>query len=223
MAKEKQPGSGQGGAKPRRRVLRVLSLMLIGVGCLLVLTAAGVKLYTEYQQNALIRQYEAGRAGKVTAKGETVTELPNPDDLYGIGGGAIEVVGILTIPGIDVRVAIGEGVDKKTLKYAVGHFKGTALPGETGNCCITGHRSYAWGEFFNRLGEMKKGDAVIAEYAGETFTYTVSSIFVVNPEDVWVLDAEDGSEMTLITCTPIRVATQRLIIRCDLTERAAVK
>ncbi len=216
MAKEKQLPTKKEGEKPARRVARVLSLILISAGLLLILAVAGVKWYTNDQQNALIRQYEAGLAAEVTGKGEKVTKLPNPDDLLQVGDGSIEVVGVLSIPVIDVRVAIGEGVDKKTLKYTVGHFKGTALPGETGNCCIIGHRSYAWGEFFNRLGEMAEGDEVIAQYGGETFTYTVSDIFVVDPEDVWVLNSSDEREMTLITCTPIRVATQRLIIRCDL-------
>lgn len=219
MVKEKQVLAKKAGEKPARRVARILSIVLISAGLLLILAVAGVKWYTNYQQNALIRQYEAGLVMDVTGKGETVTELPNPDDLLQVGDGSIEVVGVLEIPAIDVRVAIGEGVDQKTLKYTVGHFKGTALPGATGNCCITGHRSYAWGEFFNRLGEMAKGDEVIAQYGGETFTYTVSEIFVVDPEDIWVLNSSDGCEMTLITCTPIRVATQRLIIRCDLNKK----
>lgn len=219
MAKGKQLQAKKERETPSRRIVRVLSLILISVGLLLILAVAGVKWYTNYQQNALIRQYEAGRAAEVTGKGEKVTILPNPDDLLQVGDGSIEVVGVLSIPAIDVRVAIGEGVDKKTLKYTVGHFNGTALPGEAGNCCITGHRSYAWGEFFNRLGEMAEGDEVIAQYGGDTFTYTVSDIFVVDPEDVWVLNSSDGYEMTLITCTPIRVATQRLIIRCNLTKK----
>lgn len=204
--------------KPGRRIVRILSIILISVGVLLLLLVASVKLYTNYEQNAFIRQYEDGLAATVSGDGEAVTELPDPDDLMNVGDGTIDVVGVLNIPVIDVRVAIGEGVDKKTLKYTVGHFEGTAMPGETGNCCIIGHRSYTWGEFFNRLGEMVIGDEVIAQYGGETFTYTVSEIFVVDPEDVWVLDDTEGSQMTLITCTPIRVATQRLIIRCDLNE-----
>jgi sortase A len=204
--------------KPRHRIGRILSITLISAGILLLLFVAGIKLYTNYQQNAFIRQYESGFASAISGEGSEVTELPNPDNLMNVGDGTIDVVGILHIPAIKVKVAIGEGVDKKTLKYTVGHFEGTAMPGETGNCCIIGHRSYTWGEFFNRLGEMEIGDEVIAQYGGETFTYTVSEIFVVNPEDVWVLDDMGDSQMTLITCTPIHVATQRLIVRCNLNE-----
>ena len=48
----------------------------------------------------------------------------------------------------------------------------------------------------------------------ETFTYRVTESFVVNPEDTWVLKSDKSkNEITLVTCTPIRTATQRLIIK----------
>lgn len=87
---------------------------------------------------------------------------------------------------------------------------------EGGNFCIVGHRSYSYGAFFNRLDEMESGDAIYLEVAGETFCYLVEKIFVVEPEDTWVLNNSDETMITLITCTPIRIGTKRLIIKAIL-------
>lgn len=124
-----------------------------------------------------------------------------------------DIVGVLSIPQIDLCVAIGEGVDKETLKYSVGHFKETAMPGEIGNVCIIGHRSYTYGEFFNRLNEIEINDDMIIEYEGNKYKYKVTEITVVKPEEVSVLDQTEDEEITLITCTPIHVGSHRLIVK----------
>lgn len=72
----------------------------------------------------------------------------------------IDVIGVMEIPKIDLKVAVAEGTDKQTLKKAVGHFEGTAMPGEVGNFAVAGHRSYTYNEFFNRLDEMEIGDEI---------------------------------------------------------------
>ncbi|WP_242851399.1 class D sortase [Clostridium sp. DMHC 10] len=128
----------------------------------------------------------------------------------------IEGVGILTISKINLKVVIGEGADLKTLKYAVGHFKGTALPGQKGNFCVAGHRSYVFGEYFNRLDELKIGDEIIVKTLNGEFKYKVYKTQVVLPSQVEVLNPSNDATMTLITCTPIRVATHRLIVKARL-------
>ena len=52
--------------------------------------------------------------------------------------------------------------------------------------------------------------------AGTAYTYIVTETFVVEPDDTSVLDPGDDTTVTLITCTPIRVATHRLIVRAVL-------
>ncbi|MEA4969183.1 MAG: class D sortase [Candidatus Pelethousia sp.] len=110
-------------------------------------------------------------------------------------------------------MVVAEGTNDSVLRYAVGHFKDTAMPGEAGNFALSGHRSYAFGQFFNRLGELEAGDSLIVERDDKIYTYKVSEILVVEPEDVWVLDKTEDAQITLVTCTPIRVATHRLIIK----------
>ena len=87
------------------------------------------------------------------------------------------------------------------------------MPGQKGNFCVIGHRSYTYGEFFNRLDEIEENDEIIVEYNGKEFKYKVTEIKVVKPEEVSVLNQSEEEEITLITCTPIRVGSHRLIIK----------
>ncbi|WP_167957872.1 class D sortase [Anaerosporobacter faecicola] len=123
------------------------------------------------------------------------------------------LIGILYIDRINLRVAIAEGTDKEALRYSVGHFENTVFPGEKGNACFTGHRSYAFGQYFNRLDEMQVGDRIKILTLDQILEYEVTESFVVEPEDTWVLDPTEEEIITLITCTPVRIATHRLIVR----------
>lgn len=125
---------------------------------------------------------------------------------------------ILNIPGIDLSVPIVEGISDANLKIAPARFETTRRPGEMGNFAVAGHRYYTYGRDFNRLGEVAVGDVIEVLVGNNAYTYTVYEVFVVEPSEVWVLDDVPGMRtITLVTCTPIRVATHRLIVRGELT------
>jgi len=127
-----------------------------------------------------------------------------------------EAIGTIEIPRIDAKLPIVEGISEKSLEAAVGHFPGTAMPGQTGNASFAGHRSYRHGKMFNRLDELEKGDMIILTQDGQTHTYKVTEMFVVEPTEVSVLkQPREGKYLTLVTCTPIRVATHRLIVKAE--------
>lgn len=65
----------------------------------------------------------------------------------------------------------------------------------------------------NRLDEIEVGDDIYVERADHTYRYVVTEKFVVEPADTRVLDATSDAQIILITCTPIRVATHRLIVK----------
>lgn len=133
------------------------------------------------------------------------------------------VLGVLRIPKIDLEEAVREGSTSSVISSALGHVENTALPGQQGNCAIAGHRNYVFGRYFNRLNEMEAGDIVEIETLDGTYTYTVTESFVVEPEEVSVLDQTEGYDLTLITCTPLFVGTHRLIIRAESTNRCINK
>ncbi|MDD3370161.1 MAG: sortase, partial [Lachnospiraceae bacterium] len=69
---------------------------------------------------------------------------------------------------------------------------------------------------FNRLDEVKIGDEIILETEKGTYTYHVTGTKVVAPDEMSVLDPTKDATVTLITCTPLYVATHRLIVTGEL-------
>lgn len=143
----------------------------------------------------------------------------------GAGGGLAgsskqTVLGIIQIKKIKVKAPVVEGVRPSNLKSAVGHIPGTAALGQPGNSALAGHRSYTFGKFFNRLDEMVVGDEILITTKKEDLTYKVFKIHEVTPDDVSVLrGSKDDNIITLITCTPIYVASHRLIVVARLENR----
>jgi sortase A len=130
------------------------------------------------------------------------------------------VLGIIQIKKIKVKAPVVEGVKPSNLKSAVGHVPGTAALGQPGNSALAGHRSYTFGKFFNRLDEIVVGDEILITTKKEDLTYKVIKTHVVTPDDVSVLrGSKDDNIITLITCTPIYVASHRLIVVARLENR----
>ncbi|WP_336245847.1 class D sortase [Paenibacillus apiarius] len=75
------------------------------------------------------------------------------------------------------------------------------------------------GRHFNRLDELEAGDEIKIETTNNTYVYKVNTKFVVEPEDLSVLDQnKDDKELTLITCEPMDNPTHRLIIKAEILE-----
>ena len=124
-------------------------------------------------------------------------------------------IGRIEIPRLGVVAIVRAGSDARTLRLAVGHIPGTALPGERGNIGLAAHRD----TFFRRLGDIRAGDDVRVVTPDGTFSYRVEGTKVVNPSDVWVLDPTERPALTLVTCYPLSYvgsAPQRFIVRALL-------
>lgn len=189
------------------RKTKVISITLILLGLIIISYTIIAKYFSIYKQNEITKSYEK--------KIEYAKKAPKNSSQN--NNQASDTIGILTIDKIDLKVAVNEGTDDKTLKYSVGHFKDTAMPGEKGNFSVAGHRNYTFGEYFNRLDELENGDEITIETINGTYKYIVYNKEVVLPEQVEVLNPTKDSTMTLITCTPIRKATHRLIINAKLS------
>ena len=111
---------------------------------------------------------------------------------------------------------ISYGTSNASLAQGPGWYDGTAPPGAGGNIAIAGHRT-GFGAPFGDLDRMSAGDALVLETPqGQTRTYEVSTIMVVEPSATWVLGPNvlrDGSDtLTLTTCDPPGVNTRRLVV-----------
>ena len=193
-----------------------VGIFMIIIGSAIIISALAMRYEANKTQKVMIEDFEKnikkvdGQLG-VSEKTKTKDEKPLESE-----EGAI---GIISIPKIDLNVALSEGVDASVLKYAVGHFRGTPMPGDKGNFCVAGHRSYTYNQYFNRLDELGIGDEIIVTTQDGKFKYEVYESKVVKPEEISVLDNTQGEEITLVTCTPIRVATHRLIVKGKIVEK----
>jgi len=118
-------------------------------------------------------------------------------------------------------VAILPGTDEFVLNRGLGHIEETALPGTSGNSGIAGHRD----GFLRGLKDVAVGDAVELETLQGRQIYRVERMWVVEPEDVSVLDPTPVQSLTLVTCYPfyfIGSAPQRFIVRAVRAEEASV-
>jgi sortase A len=99
-----------------------------------------------------------------------------------------------------------------TLRRAVGHFPGTALPGQQGNVAIAGHRD----TFFRALRNICKENEITLTTLNGSYRYRVDSTKVVEPENTEVLDDSDDAILTLATCYPFDFmgsAPKRFVVR----------
>lgn len=130
--------------------------------------------------------------------------------------GEIAGIGILTIPRIEAKLPVTAGVTEEQLKVSEGWVTQSAPIGGEGNAVIAGHRSYTYGRHFNRLGELEDGDEIRYTTAdGEDMTFLVSEILTIEPCDpaTFATPLEGTAQLTLYTCTPVRTATHRLLVR----------
>ena len=127
---------------------------------------------------------------------------------------------VLRIPKIGLEVPVLQGTDDFTLNRGVGHIDDTALPGTDGNSGIAGHRD----GFFRGLKDIGPDDTIELETVHGREVYRVERTWVVDPEDVSVLDPTPARSLTLVTCYPfyyVGPAPQRYIVRAVRTDTTA--
>lgn len=125
------------------------------------------------------------------------------------------IMGTIKIPKISVDLPIYHGTTAEALEKGAGHLYGSSLPvgGKNTHSVLTGHRGLVSSLMFTRLDEMRIGDAFYVSIMGETYGYKVDRISVIDPQDTSKLKIKQGEDrITLLTCTPYGVNTQRLIV-----------
>ncbi len=101
--------------------------------------------------------------------------------------------------------------------YGAAYLTGTAWPGHAGNEAITGHDD-ADGAVFRRLGDLRAGAEALVYAGARVYRYRVTALRVVPPTAVAVLRPTRGATLTLITCAPYLVDTERLVVRAELIQ-----
>ncbi|WEV58488.1 class C sortase [Bifidobacterium sp. ESL0728] len=131
------------------------------------------------------------------------------------GGG---VMGVIQIPKISLKLPIYHGTSDAVLDKGVGHLYGTSLPvgGSSTNAVLTGHRGRPNTLLFTRLDQLHTGDVVYLNTLNHVIGYQITSIHVVDPHDTHLYTVVPGKDLlTLMTCTPYGVNTQRLVLTAE--------
>jgi sortase A len=153
----------------------------------------------------LQRAQGAASEGRPEARLATSPQRPSapvPDGL----------IGRVEIPRLQLSAMVCEGAGDPTLRRAVGHIRGTALPGEPGNVALAGHRD----TFFRSLRDLRLKDEIQISTPNGNFKYEVESMRVVEPDNVGVLAPSSENVLTLVTCYPfsyVGPAPKRFIAR----------
>lgn len=127
-----------------------------------------------------------------------------------------EMMGSVEIPKINIKIPIYHTTEEEVLNKGAGHLEGSSLPvgGVNTHAVISAHRGLPSASLFTDLDQMKVGDHFLLHVLDETLCYEVDKISVVKPEDTTALAVEDGQDLvTLLTCTPYGVNTERLLVR----------
>lgn len=199
------------------RVLRGLERAAWAIGLVLIAIYGAARVHGAVLQRQDLQRFEQARLdvdqslwseGRIE-KYEQSLEQQTPPPLA-----------VLRIPRIHLEVPVLIGTDEITLNRAVGHIEATALPGESGNVGIAGHRD----GFFRGLKDIARGDTIELETLDGTARYVVDKIVIVDPQSIDVLEPTAEDSLTLVTCYPfyfVGSAPQRYIVRAVRSAPAA--
>ena len=123
---------------------------------------------------------------------------------------------VVEIPSVNIKAPVLEGTENEILSQATGHFNNTGDVG-AGNYCIAGHSSTIYKEYFNNLKKVSTGDEIfLYDKQKNKYVYVIDDIFIVEPNETWILQDFDDVRVTLVTCTDD--GTQRLTVVGKLSD-----
>jgi len=196
-----------------QRVLIASAVLLLGY-CGFVLVDSWIYQKRESGNlERLLRDQRAAGKGQPPTGSATLPQAPpaiGPDGL----------IGRIEIPRLGLSAIVAEGTDQTTLRRAVGHIPGTALPGQPGNAGLAGHRD----TFFRALQNVRLNDIVTVTTLRGDYRYGVVSMKVASPYDVALLNPTRNEILTLVTCYPfyfVGAAPNRFVVRAERVAESA--
>lgn len=222
-------------SKPQRRRVTVTGVL----GELLITAGVVILLYVSWQM--WIGDWILGAQGQTQSRTLTdgwatdVHDLPtaavDPGNPFNVETadppalpqpGSGEDFAAIYIPrlydGASFTVAGGVATWESLDLQKVGHYPGTAMPGQPGNFAVAGHRGSHGAPFMN-LPQLHVNDAIVVETKEGWFTYRFRNLEYVEPSAVDVLSETPrapeagitGRFITLTTCSPRYGSSERLI------------
>ena len=225
----------------KRKTNKLIIGIIFLAGLSLLLYPFVANQWNNYRQKQLISSYEQTVSQKEASNGidydaelkkaEAYNEALLPSilpDSFAVAAAsdkedqsymdALNIAGdeMMEIPKIDIKLPIYHTTKEDVLKQAAGHLEGSSLPigGKSTHSVISAHRGLPSASLFTDLDQLKKGDHFLIHVLNKTLCYEVDKISVVKPEETSSLAVEEGKDLvTLLTCTPYGVNTERLLVR----------
>lgn len=225
---------GDAHARPRAHtsVIGVIGELLVTAGVIVLLYVvwqlwlgdliygAEAKAESETLSQQWAQEYEPAPLPTPSDEGEPASAtaepilLPEPADTQDFA--------IMRIPrlGSDYAYTMAGGVTRSgTLdQKKIGHYPGTAMPGQPGNFAVAAHRT-TYGAPFNRIADLRVGDAIVVETPQGWYTYRFRTLQYVTPSEVEVLlpvpqamDVPAGTPyITMTSCSPMYSLAERIV------------
>ena len=228
-----------------RWLLRLLVFALAAALTVLVIVPVGVDQYRRYEDARIIDQYQKGleRAGEEALSrllvqcrsynrrhpnvllkdvfsqvAEDARQAPLLEEIQANGAGG--VLGVLEIPKIGVMLPIYPSSDGHAIRNGAAFVEGTSLPagGESAHTVLAANRDWLMDRQFRRLDRLRLGDLFAVSVLGESTTYEVDSIQIVDPDAMDAPLSMDGAYCTLMARGPEWNGSQRLLVRGKYTK-----
>jgi sortase A len=195
--------------------------------CLALLIGGGATFVAVSRGDSAPAQTVASVATSTTAAPSTTTSTappttttlrlphPTPPPANPYADVPVTQIGTVSIPKIGLVHPIFQGVWLTVVDHGPGHWPGTAMPGRVGNTVFAGHRVTHTHPFLN-VDQLAPGDKVIFDMTYGTYTYAVTSITIVYPNQLSIIDQTATPTMTLFACHPKHSAAQRIVVKGKL-------
>jgi sortase A len=121
----------------------------------------------------------------------------------------------IQIPSIKVDAPVVQGDGWEQLKKGVAQHIGSSDPGKDGNVVLSAHND-VYGELFRYLDRLQPGDQVILYTQQKQYTYVVDRTAIVKPTQVEVMAGTGDATVTLISCYPYLVDSDRIVVFAKL-------
>lgn len=223
------PLSGKGAARDatlivHRRQLPTIALAIVrGSGEVLITFGLVILLFAGYEvygKTAQINDHQHSLDNQFAQNPVITPATPQPSapTIAPLPGSAIAR---LYLPKLGLHWVVVEGVAPKDIRFGPGHYPGTALPGQTGNFSVAGHRLIG---IFWDLDRIQSGDVAIVETRTDWYVYLVYQNQIVTPHSVEVVApmpnkpgvAPDAAYLTMTTCNPKYNNYQRMVVHARL-------
>lgn len=208
---------------------RFLPGILLALGSLILITQVIIPLVYFKTQDEVSQSVTSSVLGVATGFSEfSFDEL---DETAAVTTETTPKYFRLTIPKLKIENAL---VETNSLALSpdnsLGHYRGSAIPGDVGNTFVYGHSVLPWfynpknyKTIFSTLDKLQTGDTINLEYNEKSLTYKVETTEIVPTNQVQPLAHYkpkyfNDSTLTLMTCWPAGTKAKRLMVRAILVE-----